>query len=92
MADQRERDLTTTGGVNPAHPAEVVDGDRQPVDLIAHPADHSPVARADLTPVERRLLSDLFAIVEEHADEAALPMGVRVMANLAVDYLSKGPK
>jgi amidohydrolase len=25
-------------------------------------------------------------------DEAALPMGVRVMANLAVDYLSKGPK
>src|SRR5205085_9639979 len=30
------------------------------------------VERAELTPVEQRLLSDLFAIVEEHADQAAV--------------------
>ena len=29
------------------------------------------MARVELTPVERRLLADLFAIVEEHADRAA---------------------
>src|SRR5204863_6517361 len=32
----------------------------------------SAVARADLTPVESQLLSDLFAIVEEHAGESAM--------------------
>jgi guanosine-3',5'-bis(diphosphate) 3'-pyrophosphohydrolase len=79
MADQRERDRATTSGVSSAHPAATTpavadNGDRTPVDLIVHPAEHSAVARADLTPTERRLLSDLFAIVEEHADEAALPI------------------
>jgi guanosine-3',5'-bis(diphosphate) 3'-pyrophosphohydrolase len=79
MADQRERDAT--GGLNgadgpavPEGPAALDHGDRTPVDVIAHPVDHQQVARADLTPFERRLLSDLFAIVEEHADEAALPI------------------
>ncbi|WP_228430498.1 RelA/SpoT family protein [Baekduia soli] len=64
------------GAAVPAPPA-VPDGDhrdRTPVDTIVHPGGHPPVARADLTPFERRLLSDLFAIVEEHADEAALPI------------------
>ncbi|MDX6686727.1 MAG: diphosphokinase / guanosine-3,5-bis(diphosphate) 3-diphosphatase [Baekduia sp.] len=70
MADQRERDAT--GGVNDAVAAD--NGDRTPIDLITHPAQHPAVARADLTAYERRLLSDLFAIVEEHADEAALPI------------------
>ncbi|HMJ33730.1 MAG TPA: RelA/SpoT family protein, partial [Baekduia sp.] len=70
MADQRERDLTggMTGGVPAEHP------DRTPVDLVAHPEEHRPVARPDLTDYERRLLSDLFAIIEEHAEEAALPI------------------
>jgi GTP diphosphokinase / guanosine-3',5'-bis(diphosphate) 3'-diphosphatase len=34
----------------------------------------TPVTRADLSPVAQRLLGDLFAIVEEHADQAALPI------------------
>src|SRR5438067_7371897 len=44
---------------------------RPPVDQVEHPEAHTMIERAELTPVERRLLSDLFAIVEEHAHEAA---------------------
>jgi GTP pyrophosphokinase len=73
MADQREHRGTTPGGMNPLA-GDGADSDRTPVDLIAEPAQHSPVSRADLTATERRLLSDLFAIVEEHAEEAALPI------------------
>ena len=47
---------------------------RTPVDRLEHPEAHQPVRRQDLTGLERRLLSDLFAIVEEHADEAAIPI------------------
>ncbi|MDP9399847.1 MAG: bifunctional (p)ppGpp synthetase/guanosine-3',5'-bis(diphosphate) 3'-pyrophosphohydrolase [Actinomycetota bacterium] len=47
---------------------------RVPVDALAHPELRRPVERGDLTEVERRLLSDLVAIVEEHADDAALPV------------------
>jgi GTP pyrophosphokinase len=39
---------------------------------VLHPSDHAPVQRAELTAAERRLLGDLFAIVEEHADTAAI--------------------
>jgi GTP pyrophosphokinase len=35
-------------------------------------SSQATVERAELTPVERRLLGDLFAIVEEHADQAAV--------------------
>src|SRR3954468_12892291 len=53
---------------NGAHaPAE-----RVPVDRLTHPEAHGPVLRAELTETERRLLGDLFAIVEEHSDDAAL--------------------
>jgi GTP pyrophosphokinase len=46
---------------------------RAPVDRVEHPDRHPVITeRADLTPLERRLLSDLFAIVEEHADDAAI--------------------
>src|SRR5690606_25694290 len=47
---------------------------RAPVDDLAHPEllDTTAVARADLTPVERRLLGDLFAIVEEHAADSVV--------------------
>jgi guanosine-3',5'-bis(diphosphate) 3'-pyrophosphohydrolase len=73
MADQRERDASgsLTGAAAAAAAAEA---DRVPVDHVAHPEQHSAVDRADLNESERRLLSDLFAIVEEHADEAALPI------------------
>jgi guanosine-3',5'-bis(diphosphate) 3'-pyrophosphohydrolase len=46
--------------------------DRAPVGVAEHPNGGSPVERAELTPLERRLLGDLFAIVEEHAADAAV--------------------
>src|SRR4051794_11350797 len=55
----------TAGG--PPVPAE-----RLPIDRVEHPEAHGPIARADLTETEQRLLGDLFAIVEEHADESAV--------------------
>jgi guanosine-3',5'-bis(diphosphate) 3'-pyrophosphohydrolase len=42
------------------------------VDRVQRPEAHQAIKRAELTPTERRLLGDLFAIVEEHADQAAL--------------------
>ncbi len=44
----------------------------QPVDRLATEHGHSPVARDELSAGQRRLLSDLFAIVEEHADKGAV--------------------
>jgi guanosine-3',5'-bis(diphosphate) 3'-pyrophosphohydrolase len=73
MADQRERDASGSL-TDAAAAAAAAEADRIPVDLVAHPEQHSAVDRADLNESERRLLSDLFAIVEEHADEAALPI------------------
>jgi guanosine-3',5'-bis(diphosphate) 3'-pyrophosphohydrolase len=45
---------------------------RPPVDRVEPGEAQAPVERAELTPVERRLLADLFAIVEEHAHQAAV--------------------
>jgi GTP diphosphokinase / guanosine-3',5'-bis(diphosphate) 3'-diphosphatase len=45
---------------------------RPAVDIVEHPDAHGTVEHPDLTEAERRLLSDLFAIVEEHAHHAAL--------------------
>jgi GTP pyrophosphokinase len=73
MADQRERDASGSL-TDAAAAAAAAEADRIPVDLVVHPEQHSAVDRADLNESERRLLSDLFAIVEEHADEAALPI------------------
>jgi GTP diphosphokinase / guanosine-3',5'-bis(diphosphate) 3'-diphosphatase len=39
---------------------------RLPVDLVEHPEAHASLTRPNLTEREGRLLSDLFAIVEEH--------------------------
>jgi GTP pyrophosphokinase len=39
---------------------------------VSNRAARGTVERAELTAVEQRLLSDLFAIVEEHADQAAV--------------------
>ncbi len=44
---------------------------RPPVDRVEHPETWKSVERADLTATEQRLLGDLFAIIEEHADHAA---------------------
>ncbi|HEX5922316.1 MAG TPA: bifunctional (p)ppGpp synthetase/guanosine-3',5'-bis(diphosphate) 3'-pyrophosphohydrolase [Baekduia sp.] len=73
MADQRERDASGSL-TDAAAAAAAAEADRIPVDVVVHPEQHSAVDRADLNESERRLLSDLFAIVEEHADEAALPI------------------
>jgi guanosine-3',5'-bis(diphosphate) 3'-pyrophosphohydrolase len=45
-----------------------------PVDRPANGRTPAQEAPADLTPVERELLADLFAIVSEHADEVAQPI------------------
>jgi GTP diphosphokinase / guanosine-3',5'-bis(diphosphate) 3'-diphosphatase len=49
---------------------------RAPVDELSAER-HPPVDRADLTPLERSLLSDVFAIVEEHADASAVEIDRR---------------
>ncbi len=75
MAEQRESPL---GGLTPAAgnggggPPEARVVERRPVDLLQHPEQHVPVEDSRLTAFERRLLSDLFAIVEEHAEESAV--------------------
>src|SRR5260370_5489184 len=46
--------------------------DGAPVGVAEHPNGSAPVESAGLTPLERRLLGDLFAIVEEHASDAAV--------------------
>jgi GTP pyrophosphokinase len=45
---------------------------RPPVDRVEQADGHAEVERAELTGSERRLLSDLFAILEEHSHEAAV--------------------
>jgi GTP diphosphokinase / guanosine-3',5'-bis(diphosphate) 3'-diphosphatase len=45
---------------------------RPPVDRVSDGSTRAVVDRADLSVSERELLGDLFAIVEEHADQAAL--------------------
>jgi guanosine-3',5'-bis(diphosphate) 3'-pyrophosphohydrolase len=74
MADQREAE----GGLTAASSA----ADRVPVDAVvvsgaatatvSAPAAADLVDTKDLTPSEQRLLADLFAIVTEHAHDAAL--------------------
>ncbi len=58
-----------------AQAATAVAGLRTPVDDLAHPEDHDRGRSApSLSPDEQELLGDLFAIVEEHADQAAMPI------------------
>jgi GTP diphosphokinase / guanosine-3',5'-bis(diphosphate) 3'-diphosphatase len=45
---------------------------RVPVDRVIHPEEHATPDLPDLTDVERRLLGDLFAIVEEHAADSVV--------------------
>ena len=45
---------------------------RPRVDGVRDPAPRTPIERTDLSDFERSLLGDLFAIIEEHADQAAV--------------------
>jgi guanosine-3',5'-bis(diphosphate) 3'-pyrophosphohydrolase len=45
---------------------------RAPVDRVVRPEDHSTPDLPDLTEPDRRLLGDLFAIVEEHAADSVV--------------------
>ena len=51
-----------------------VDVARPKVDLVNAPGTATASKHAELAQFERELLGDLFAIVEEHADQAALPI------------------
>ena len=90
MADPH--DETTEGGAAPevsgsgdarpagtelAAAADVAVSLHKPVDRFDHEHDPPAEAPADLTDLERELLADLFAIVEEHADEVARPVDRR---------------
>jgi len=55
-------------------PAAAVVAGSPPVGRIADPGARALVEGAELSAVERELLGDLFAIVEEHADHAASPI------------------
>src|SRR5881409_2294507 len=60
---------------DPKSPPDVsahVPARRAPVDRVAHPEDHAPIEAPNLTEDERRLLGDLFAIVEEHAADSVV--------------------
>jgi GTP pyrophosphokinase len=46
----------------------------RPIDLAEHGVDGAVRIPPDLTPLEHELLSDLFAVVYEHADEVAEPI------------------
>src|SRR6184192_3212777 len=65
MASETKGDPKTPPDVSAHVPAR-----RAPVDRVAHPEDHAPVELPNLTEDERRLLGDLFAIVEEHAADS----------------------
>src|SRR3954453_9187473 len=49
--------------------------ERRPIDVVEHHREHAEKAgHTDLTATERRLLGDLFAVIEEHASEATVPI------------------
>jgi GTP diphosphokinase / guanosine-3',5'-bis(diphosphate) 3'-diphosphatase len=79
MADTHEQpthdpDLPVVAVPRNGDSEDVAVNPHTPVDRSRHPHDAPPDTPADLTPLERELLADLFAIVEEHADEVAQPV------------------
>jgi GTP diphosphokinase / guanosine-3',5'-bis(diphosphate) 3'-diphosphatase len=54
--------------------ATLIPASRAQVDRVEKSTAASQVSRAELTEVERRLLGDLFAIIEEHVDQRAVPI------------------
>jgi GTP diphosphokinase / guanosine-3',5'-bis(diphosphate) 3'-diphosphatase len=71
LSRARQKDgAGSNGSDRPGSP--LFPGSRSPIDRLARPEAHEELVEpSELTPSERRLLSDLFAIVEEHAHEAA---------------------
>jgi guanosine-3',5'-bis(diphosphate) 3'-pyrophosphohydrolase len=67
-------DAGSGNGTVVAASATALAANRPRVDGVSDPQAHPVVARAGLSKFEQRLLGDLFAIVEEHADHAALPV------------------
>ncbi len=61
-----------SGGGNGRRRASTLIATRPPVDRVEHAQQLTTIERTELTPAERRLLGDLFAIVEEHAGQAAM--------------------
>jgi GTP diphosphokinase / guanosine-3',5'-bis(diphosphate) 3'-diphosphatase len=74
MTDQREQITEDPGAAPAAGGDEVAVRGHRPVDGAATAHDAAADAPPDLTAHERELLADLFAIVEEHADEVAQPV------------------
>src|SRR5829696_8373136 len=75
QTDRREEARRDGDGSAPRRPvpAGAPPSERLPVDRVEHPEAHAvAVARPEFTETEQRLLADLFAIVEEHADESAV--------------------
>ena len=75
-AKTERREEARRDGDGPAPRRSVVTApppsERVPVDRVEHPEAHAvAVTRPEFTETEQRLLADLFAIVEEHADESA---------------------
>ncbi len=52
----------------------MIPASRATVDQVDHAGPRATTAHADLTAAEQRLLGDLLAIVEEHADQTAVPV------------------
>ena len=71
MTDQREQITEDLGEPPAAGGDEVAVRAHHPVDRAAAEREGGGEAPAELTATERELLADLFAIVEEHADEVA---------------------
>src|SRR4051794_7534147 len=63
---------TSSDPAAPSEPSAHAPVRRVPVDRVIHPEDHVAPDLPDLTPDERRLLGDLFAIVEEHAADSVV--------------------
>jgi GTP diphosphokinase / guanosine-3',5'-bis(diphosphate) 3'-diphosphatase len=54
--------------------ATLIPASRATVDQVGRAGPRVVTANTDLTAAEQRLLGDLFAIVEEHADQTAIPV------------------
>src|SRR4051812_21625155 len=65
-------ETSTDPGRNPRDTSAHAPAKREPVDRVAHPEDHGPALRPNLTELEARLLGDLFAIVEEHSADSVV--------------------
>src|SRR5215218_9012647 len=71
MTDQHEQTAEDLIPPVPEGGEDVAVSAHRPVDRKDHQHTAPAEAPPDLTPTERELLADLFAIVEEHADEVA---------------------